>query len=76
MREYLTGCCHNLGDALRDVRQIVFRRAVSPKIVRGLRTWWESEGAKNTPHALPSNLPSPMPAIGKIVGLLGEPYEA
>ena len=23
MREYLTGCCHNLGDALRDVRQIV-----------------------------------------------------
>ena len=23
MREYLIGCCHNLGDALRDVRQIL-----------------------------------------------------
>jgi hypothetical protein len=31
-------------------RPALFRRAVSPKIVRALRTWWESEGAKDTTH--------------------------
>src|SRR6478736_7764818 len=37
-----------------------------------LRTWWGIGGAKkHPPHsALPSNLPAPMPAMGKVVRLL------